>query len=92
MKEKTVRVALSVPDSVRDTYQETADLMGIPMSRFIANLLVESAPSVKALQKPLKTAKQSINEKYSVLLAMQEMANEHQVDIEELIKNSKSLT
>jgi hypothetical protein len=79
------RLAIHLPPDIKATYDKTAGLMGIAASRFIATLLTESEPSIKAMQKPLEdalTGKQEALEGISTLLDdLKGQATEHQVEI-----------
>jgi hypothetical protein len=79
------RLAIHLPPDIKATYDKTAGLMGIAASRFIATLLTESEPSIRAMQKPLEdalTGKQEALEGISTLLDdLKGQATEHQVEI-----------
>ncbi len=79
------RLAIHLPPDIKATYDKTAGLMGIAASRFMATLLTESEPSIKAMQKPLEdalTGKQEALEGISTLLDdLKGQATEHQVEI-----------
>jgi uncharacterized protein Yka (UPF0111/DUF47 family) len=79
------RLAVHLAPDIKATYEYTAGLMGIPASRFIATLLTESEPSIKALQKPLEqalTGKQEALTGISELMDdIKEQADEHQYEL-----------
>jgi uncharacterized protein Yka (UPF0111/DUF47 family) len=79
------RVALHLPPQIKATYDQTAKLMGVATSRFIATLLIESEPSIKAMQKPLEqalTGKQEALKGMSDLMDdIKEQADEHQYEL-----------
>jgi hypothetical protein len=79
------RMGIYLESDIKSIYDETADLMGIPTSRFIAQLLNESAPSIKAMQVPLKTALSSKKEALAgistLLDDLKDQATEHQMEI-----------
>jgi hypothetical protein len=86
------RLAINLMPDITATYVKTAGLMGVPAATFIAKLLTESEPSVRAMQKPLKAA---LTGKQEALLGMSELvddlkgqAEEKQIDLEEQIKRS----
>lgn len=73
MKRKPrARIALYIEPSIKIIYDETAALMGIPTSRFVAQLLNESSPAIKAMQKPLKTAYTGKNKALSEINEIQQ--------------------
>jgi hypothetical protein len=53
---RTKRIAIALAPEISQLYVDTAKLMGMPASRLMASLLVDAAPAIKAMQKPLKTA------------------------------------
>jgi hypothetical protein len=79
------RIALVMPEPHKTIYAETAALMGIPMSVFIAQMLVEASPTIKAMQEPLKTAlagkKEALNQLSGLMDDVKQEATEHQLDI-----------
>jgi hypothetical protein len=89
MPSKHPRIALTMPQEYKSIYDETADLMGIPTSKFILNLLVEASPSIKALQKPLKKAQvdrsSALGDMTGLIDDIRSGADKAQIDIEELI-------
>jgi hypothetical protein len=85
------RLAISLTPDIKSIYEKTAGLMGIPASTFISTLLTESAPSIKAMQKPLRSA---LKDKQHALTGISELiddlkeeATEHQDNINDTIKN-----
>lgn len=53
---RTPRIAIALAPEISQMYVDTAKLMGMPASRLMASLLVDAAPAIKAMQKPLRTA------------------------------------
>ncbi len=85
MAQRKPRLSIQLDQNIKSTYEETAGLMGIPASRFIVQLLTESEPAIKAMQKPLKTAlsgkKRALGQLSGMIDDLKEEANEHQMDI-----------
>jgi hypothetical protein len=88
------RLAISLAPEIKLIYQETAGLMGIPASTFIARVLAESAPSIKAMQEPLKAAltskKQALKGMNVLIDGLKVKADEKQLDILEEMKKGSS--
>jgi hypothetical protein len=93
MPSKHPRIALTMPQEYKTVYDETADLMGIPTSKFILNMLIEATPSIKALQKPLKKAQagrsSALGDMTGLLDEIRSDVDKAQIDIEEFIESSK---
>lgn len=89
MPSKDPRIAVLLPSDVKAIFDETAKLMGIPTSKFVRSMLIEASPSIKLLQKPLKTAakakKVSASQMFDVVDSMRSDVDKAQIDLEELI-------
>jgi antitoxin component of RelBE/YafQ-DinJ toxin-antitoxin module len=87
MPTRKSRIALTIDHSVKNTYYKTAELMGIPAATFIANLLNEAEPSIKAMQKPLLSAKndqlKAITEMDDLMSGISTEVKEHQLEMKE---------
>jgi hypothetical protein len=85
------RIALVLPEPHKTIYAETAALMGIPMSVFIGQMLIEASPTIKGMQEPLKTAltgkKEALNQLSGMMDGLKEEATEHQLDILDTLNN-----
>jgi hypothetical protein len=93
MPSKHPRVAITIPQKYKATYDEAAALMGMPTSKFILEMLIESEPTVKALHKPLKRIqKLRSGAKADMAQVLTEIGSETdkmQIDIEDFIKINK---
>jgi hypothetical protein len=93
MPSKHPRVAITIPQKYKATYDEAAALMGMPTSKFILEMLIESEPTVKALHKPLKHIQKlrsgASSDAAQVLKEMDSGASKMQIDIEDFIKTKK---
>lgn len=49
MSTREPRVAVTLPVGIKNIYKNTADVMGISMSKLIAQMLTQAAPSVAEL-------------------------------------------
>jgi hypothetical protein len=79
------RMGIYLEPDVKATYEQTAGLMGIAASRFIATLLTESEPTIKAMQKPLEQAltgkKEALQGMSEMMDDIKEQADEHQYEL-----------
>jgi antitoxin component of RelBE/YafQ-DinJ toxin-antitoxin module len=49
------RISIQLEPDVKQAYLATAQLMGMPTSRFMSLMLTQAVPTIIAMQKPLKT-------------------------------------
>ena len=64
MATKQPRTQLTIPEDIKVIYKNTAEVLGIPASRLMSNMLIEAAPSVRELEMILtksKTKAQAVN-------------------------------
>ena len=86
MATKYPRTPITLPPAIKQVYKETAEVMGIPTSRLMAQMLTESAPAVVQLKNILQLENDAALEGLSKMAkGARDIADDAQVDIEELI-------
>jgi hypothetical protein len=86
MINRTSRIAVNVPPECKDVYRSTAALMGVPVSKLIANLLQEALPQMRALQKSIIKSKKSNSPGTDMLRDLKGLTEKQTRDIDEIIK------
>ena len=90
MNEPRPRLQVTVPKEVKDAYDRTADIIGIPTSKLVTKMLTETAESVVAMGDALLALKADEEKGLKKLVEFSENAGasfeEQQQDLLEALK------
>lgn len=93
MGQQNPRMALTVPPDIKKIYDDTAEILGIPTSRLVMQILTEAAPGIKKMGLAVEKAKieplSGLHDLDSLLGDTTDGINDLQMDIEDQIKRKK---
>ena len=81
MATKNPRVALSLPADVKATYERYAAVLGVPASRAMANILIESNSAIQEVTDALELSSNPAQALAAMSSVLREKSNDAQTDI-----------